>query len=74
MLPPFFEKYGNISTVSGVLNACTYVGSAISTYGVAILSENVGWNSTIFLWFLVAAAGCAICLGCMKPWTKKFCE
>lgn len=74
MLPPFFEKYGNISTVSGVLNACTYVGSAISTYGVAILSENIGWNSTIFLWFLVAAAGSVICLGCMKPWAKKFCE
>lgn len=74
MLPPYFEKYGNISTVSGVLNACTYVGSAISTYGVAILSEQVGWNSTIFLWFLVAAAGSVICLACIKPWAKKFCE
>jgi OPA family glycerol-3-phosphate transporter-like MFS transporter len=74
MLPPYFQKYGNISTVSGVLNACTYVGSAISAYGVAILSERVGWNSTIFLWFLAAAVGSAICLGCIKPWAKKFCE
>ena len=31
MIPPFFEKRGNVSTVSGVLNSCTYVGSAIST-------------------------------------------
>ena len=74
MIPPFFKKYGNVSTASGVLNACTYVGSAISTYGVAVLSEKVGWNSTIFLWFLVAAAGSAICLACIKPWAKKFCD
>lgn len=74
MLPPYFEKYGNISTVSGVLNACTYVGSAISTYGVAVLSEQIGWTNTIFLWFVVAAVGGGICLGCIKPWEKKFSE
>ena len=29
MVPPFFKKYGNVSTVTGVLNACAYVGSGI---------------------------------------------
>lgn len=72
MLPQCFEKYGNISTVSGVLNACTYIGSAISTYGIAALSEVIGWSGTIFLWFVVAAAGGVICLLCVKPWKKKF--
>ena len=42
MIPPFFKKYGNVSTVSGVLNSCTYVGSAVSTYGIAFLSEKIG--------------------------------
>ena len=74
MLPPYFEKYGNISTISGVLNACTYVGSAASTYGIAVLSECVGWTQTIFLWFAVAVVGSTICLLCMKPWKKKFME
>ncbi|MBQ7090138.1 MAG: MFS transporter, partial [Clostridia bacterium] len=44
MIPPFFAKYGIISTASGVLNSCTYIGSALSTYGVAVLSNQLGWN------------------------------
>jgi OPA family glycerol-3-phosphate transporter-like MFS transporter len=72
MLPQCFERYGNISTVSGVLNACTYIGSALSTYGIAALSEVIGWQNTIFLWFCVAAADAAICLLCARPWQKKF--
>lgn len=70
MLPKCFERYGNISTVSGVLNACTYVGSALSTYGIAALSEIIGWQSTIFVWFCVTVAGALICALCIKPWQK----
>ena len=72
MVPQCFEKYGNISTVSGVLNACTYIGSALSTYGIAALSEVIGWRNTIFIWFLVTVAGALICLLCARPWKKKF--
>lgn len=72
MIPPFFQKYGNISTVSGVLNSCTYIGSAISTYGIAVLSEQIGWHDTVFLWFLIAVSGTVICLFCCKPWAKKY--
>lgn len=72
MLPPFFSKYGNTATVSGVLNSCTYIGSAISTYGIAALSGSVGWKNTVFLWFLIALAGSVICLACKGPWQKHF--
>ena len=72
MVPQCFERYGNISTVSGVLNACTYIGSALSTYGIAALSEVIGWQSTIFVWFCVTILGGLICLACIKPWKKKF--
>lgn len=72
MLPPFFSKYGNAATVSGVLNSCTYTGSAISTYGIAALSENFGWKNTVLLWFLIALAGCAICVACKGTWKKRF--
>lgn len=30
MVPPYFAKYGNISFMSGLLNFCTYIGSAAS--------------------------------------------
>ena len=71
MIPPFFNKYGNVSTVSGVLNSCTYIGSAISTYGVALLSEKMGWGFTLLMWLAIAAAGTLICLVCTRPWKKK---
>ena len=71
MIPPFFKKYGNVSTASGVLNSCTYIGSAISTYGIALLSETFGWGFTLFSWLLIAALGTLICLVCVKPWAKE---
>lgn len=74
MVPPFFKKYGNISTVTGVLNACAYVGSGISTFGIAVISENVGWPFTLLLWCAIALIGTAICFCSVKPWKKKFSE
>ena len=72
MLPQFFEKYGNVSTASGVLNSCTYIGSAISTYGIAVFAEQRGWNATILLWVGIAFLGCLLCFVCIKGWNKKF--
>ncbi len=71
MIPPFFKKYGNVSTVSGVLNSCTYIGSAISTYGIALLSERFNWDVTLSVWLLIAVLGTAICFICSKPWQIK---
>ena len=70
MVPPYFGKFGRISFISGLLNACTYVGSAISTYGIAKFSESFGWNSTILLWAGIAFAGLAICVIFAKVWHK----
>lgn len=72
MIPPFFKKYGLVSTASGVLNSCTYIGSSVSTYGIALLSENLGWGFTLKIWLLIAVFGTAICFLCAKPWHKKF--
>lgn len=72
MVPPFFQKLGIVATVSGVLNACTYIGSALSTYGIAVLSSSIGWQNTIFLWFLIAAAGGILCLIAAHPWKKAY--
>ena len=58
MVPSYFA---NASTASGALNAFTYVGSAISTYGIALLSENYGWSTTIFAWAVIAAIGTVVC-------------
>lgn len=72
MVPPFFKKYGNVSTVTGVLNACAYVGSGISTFGIALLSENFGWHINLLLWCIIAVVGTLLCLCCIKPWNNNF--
>ncbi len=70
MIPPFFKKYGSTATVSGVLNSCTYIGSAISTYGIAVLSKNYGWSVTLVIWLAIAALGTLLCFISAKPWKK----
>lgn len=71
MIPPRFQQFGNVSLVSGVLNSCTYVGSAISTYGVAVVSEGYGWSVTLLLWILMAALGLAACTISLPGWNRN---
>ena len=70
-VPKRFRKYGNISTISGAINSCTYVGSAIATYGIAKLSELYGWQITVLIWGIIALLGTACCLVAMPKW-KNF--
>ena len=70
MVPPHFRKFGHVSLVSGILNSSTYIGSAISTYGIALFSNSFGWNSTLWLWAVIAGAGMLICLGFARKWWR----
>ena len=70
-VPPFFARYGKVSTYSGILNACTYIGSALSTYGFAVLSDAFGWNFTIIGWCALALIGTVCCFIFIRKW-KEF--
>lgn len=72
MVPPFFFRYGNVAAVSGVLNSCTYIGSALSSFGVALISEAFGWGAAILLWMVLAAAGASLCFFGIKGWNRQF--
>lgn len=65
-IPIRFVKYGNVSFFSGIINACTYVGSALSSYGIALVSEKAGWNTTIIIWGAVAVIGFVLTLYSIK--------
>ena len=71
VVPKRFVKSGKVSTYSGLLNACTYIGAAISTYGFAALAESFGWNVTILTWIIISVAGLGVCLAATPIW-KKF--
>lgn len=70
MTPAYFARYGKVSFVSGLINSSTYVGAAVSTYGIALFTESFGWNKTVFLWVGIALVGTAICVGISKAWTS----
>ena len=67
-LPAYFEKYGCVSTVSGIFNTFTYIGSALATFGIAAISENFGWHITILSWGLIALTGLFCCILSRKKW------
>lgn len=71
MLPQYFAKTGKVSFVSGVLNACTFTGSALSAYVIAVLSDLWGWKATVLSWVLLAVIGAVICKICVKEWNEK---
>ena len=70
LIPKNFAKYGMVSTFSGILNACTYIGASIASTGFAMISGNSGWGSLYVIWFAVALLGTAICILKIKGWTK----
>ncbi len=59
--PARFVKIGKISTVSGLLNSFTYLGSTISAYLIARISELMGWTFNFILWVIIAAVGALLC-------------
>lgn len=69
-IPAFFRKYGKVSTVSGVLNTCTYIGSAASTYGFGWLMEHYGSDSMVLAWIVSAVTGVLMALLALGRWTK----
>lgn len=70
MLPPYLQRGGNISTISGILNSATYVGSALSTYGLAVLSDALGWQASLLSWAVIAGLGTLLCAVCVPAWKK----
>ncbi len=70
-LPRRFERIGKAATVGGICNAFVYVGSAASSYGIALIATNVGWFATLISWGVIAFAGVLVCVICLGKW-KKF--
>lgn len=73
MLPRYFGKNGRVSFISGLFNSCTYVGSALSGSGSALIAEVAGWPAVILFWCGAALVGTLLCVRAAGPW-KRFRE
>ena len=70
MVPHYFSSTGRVSLISGVLNACTYVGSAASTYLIPLIMGDGSWTVTVIIWLITAALGTLLCLLCIPAWNR----
>lgn len=69
-VPGRFAKTGRASTVSGLCNACTYIGAAVSMYGIALISEHFGWSATISSWIGICLLGVVFACLALKKYTE----
>ena len=70
-LPKYFAGLGMVSTVSGLLNAFTYVGSAVSTYAFGAVAESSGWLQVILLWLFVAGSASVTLFAAQRRWRQS---
>ena len=73
-LPGRFARFGRSAGASGLCNACTYIGAAISSYGIALLSAARGWQFTVGSWIAVAAIGLLCTALSYRKYTKFFAD
>ncbi len=69
-LPAKYIKFNNMSTISGILNSCTYVGSTVATYAIAEIADSVGWSGNIICWIGITFVGFILCLFSFKRFRK----
>ena len=66
-----FERFGRMSLVTGLINSSVYIGSALSTYGIAAVAEHFGWHGTLVTWLICSVLGFAGCIASIKPFSKN---
>lgn len=69
-VPRRFSSFGCVSSVTGILNASTYIGSALSGYGFALLSEHFGWRVTVLAWGMAAIIGLVLTLISLRRYRR----
>lgn len=69
-IPRRFKNTGKISTISGITNACTYIGSALSSFGFAEIANNAGWGVLIIVWAVICLIDVLLLLWSYKNYTS----
>ena len=62
LIPFSIRKYGNVGSISALLDACCYAGAVCSTYAFGAIADNSGWKAVIQIAALVAVISAVIVL------------
>ncbi len=71
-VPRRFIPYDRVSTFSGMLNSCTYVGASLSNIAFAAIAAAKGWEATVLVWLAVAALGAILCFVALPLWRRFY--
>ncbi len=72
LVPKKFDKFGNVATISGLINSFVYAGSSLSIWGIAAIAQSSGWLATIIVWGVLALAGAIICFSVSRKFQTFF--
>lgn len=72
-VPLQFTAMGRTSTIAGLTNAFTYLGSALSGWGLGWIAGRYGWGVVNLVLAGLCVLGCAICLAARPLW-RRFTE
>ena len=70
-IPLRYKRIGKVSSISGMLNAFSYVGASCSGISVGLISEYGGWSVTILSFAVISLLGVVISLVCIRFWRRK---
>lgn len=69
-MPFHFSGIGKSASVTGFLNACSYLASALSSVSIGYIAQTKGWDATILSWLMVAVLGLLVCVSGVRLWKR----
>lgn len=69
-IPLHFSRLGKVASITGFLNSCSYLASAVSGVTIGAIAEKSGWRITIVSWLIIASLGMIICLAGKTFWAR----
>lgn len=69
-IPLNFSNVGRASSVTGFLNACSYLASALAAVTIGLMAQTYGWNVAVLSWIGVATLGALFSFLGVRYWKK----
>lgn len=70
VMPVRVGRRAGAAFLSGSLNAITYLGAAIATWGIGAAAQGFGWGAVLALWAVMAGTALAVCLLLVRRWGR----
>mgnify|MGYP005760114639 CR=1 FL=1 len=70
VMPVRAGRRAGAAFLSGSLNAITYLGAAIATWGIGAAAQGFGWGAVLALWAVMAGTALAVCLLLARRWGR----